>query len=42
MNLILGNVSLDQLDAEIEKLNELGLDKIVKVNNDRYERYKNN
>ena len=42
MNLILGNVSLDQLDAEIEKLNELGLDKVVKVNNDRYERYKNN
>lgn len=42
MNLILGNVSLDQLDAEIEKLNELGLDKVVKINNDRYQRYKNN
>ena len=42
MNLILGNVSLDQLDAEIEKLNELGLSELVRVNNDRYQRYKNN
>ena len=42
MNLILGNVKLDQLDAEIEKLNSLGLEELVKVNNDRYQRYKNN
>ena len=42
MNLILGNVSLDNWDAEIERLKELGLDEIVKVNNDRYQRYKNN
>ena len=42
MNLILGNVSLDNWDAEIEKLKELGLDEIVKVSNDRYQRYKSN
>lgn len=42
MNLILGNVKLDQLDAEIERLNSLGLEELVKVNNDRYQRYKNN
>ena len=42
MNLILGNVSLDQLDAEVEKLNALGLSELVRVNNDRYTRYKTN
>lgn len=42
MNLILGNVPLDQFDAEVEKLNQLGLSELVRVNNDRYQRYKNN
>ncbi len=40
MNLILGNESLDNWDAHIKKLQELGLDKIIEVNQARYARYK--
>lgn len=39
MSLILGNESIDNWDAHIKKLQELGLDEIIKVNKARYERY---
>lgn len=40
MNLILGNESLDKWDTYIKKLQDLGLDKMIKVYSDRYNRYK--
>lgn len=42
MNLILGNESLDNWDSYMQKFRELGLDEVIKVNQARYERYKNN
>ena len=42
MNLILGNESLDNWDSFMQKFRELGLDEVIKVNDARYQRYKNN
>ena len=42
MNLILGNESLDNWDSFMQKFRELGLDEVNKVNDARYQRYKNN
>ncbi len=41
MNLILGNESLNDWDKHIKKLQELGLDEIIKLNQARYDRYNN-
>ena len=42
MNLILGNESLDNWDSFMQKFRDLGLDEVIKVNDARYQRYKNN
>lgn len=42
MNLILGNESLDNWDSFMQKFRDLGLDEVIKVNDSRYQRYKNN
>ena len=42
MNLILGNESLDNWDNFMQKFRDLGLDEVIKVNDARYQRYKNN
>lgn len=42
MNLILGNESLDDWDSFMQKFRDLGLDEVIKVNDARYQRYKNN
>ena len=42
MNLILGNESLDNWDSFMQKFRNLGLDEVIKVNDARYQRYKNN